>query len=337
MSRRRVLSQKAPVVIPPASDIALYDKTTGKEIVIRGLSYNATDYPVDRFVPVGVVVIPKEHSLVLYPESHECYGKDIIMSLKYMRCDTPDTGGASQQIYWGYWVYDFTIPNCPKAAVVANSEAEEESTESVIWPSGEFGEYCYLPSTKFHGPESKAAPKTYYNSTSNLCPSPYLWKNGKWGSNPAFYNCPATCAQTDRDGKGNTEVILAQATGQADWKTANSITDSCDSGCYPAACCCWRYHLDGIDNQGDWYFPAFGELCYIMPFFNEHNNAMTRINNVFGSASVVLDTGGHHWSSSECNPDSHDQVWFVGADSGKVSNSIKDSGGYVRAFRPVHG
>ena len=179
--------------MPPASNIALYDKTTGKEIVIRGLSYNATDYPVDRFVPVGVVVIPKEHSRVLYPESHECYGKDIIMSLKYMNDYTPDTGGEGHwgnALYWGSADTDLTLPNYSKSAVVANSEAEEESTESDY-------EYVILPSTTFGSVESKAAPKTYYRSMEDVlspyCPSPYLWKDGKWGPNPAFYNCPAAC------------------------------------------------------------------------------------------------------------------------------------------------
>ena len=119
MSRRRVLSKMTPVVIPPASDIALYDKTTGKEMVIQALSYNTNDYPANRYTPIGVVVIPKEHSLVLYPEGHDCYGKDIIMSLKCMRYDTPDTGGADQRMHWGNPNTDLTLPNYSKFAVVA--------------------------------------------------------------------------------------------------------------------------------------------------------------------------------------------------------------------------
>ena len=331
MSRRRVLSKKTPVAMPPASNIALYDKTTGKEIVVRGLSYNATDYPVDRFVPVGVVVIPKEHSRVLYPEGHDCYGKDVIMSLKYMRYDTPDTGGEEQSMFWGDPDTDLTIPNYSKIAVVANSEAVEESTEDTHMSVA-------LPSTLFHGPESKAAPKTYYESFDEgyvpCCPSPYLWKDGKWGSNPAFYNCPATCVQTDRDGKGNTEVILAQATGQSDWRTASTISNGASTGYYPAACCCWRYHVDGVDNQGDWYLPAFGELCYIMPFFNEYNIAMDRINSVIPSSAVSLVPSMEHGSSSEYNIF---HVWRVGTGSGICNYNNKDYGMGIRAFRPVRG
>lgn len=40
-----------------------------------------------------------------------------------------------------------------------------------------------------------------------------------------------------------------------------AIIDSSNSGYFPAACCCWRYHTLGT-NQGDWYLPALGELGY---------------------------------------------------------------------------
>ena len=484
MSRRRVLAKLTPPVIPPASDIVLFDNQENKEIVISGLQYDLANYPKDRFTPIGVVVIPKDHAKVLYPEGHACYNKPVMMSLKYMRYDTPDEGGAAQAIYWGDYNKDLSLQNYQKSAVVANSEADETSTESS-------NIYSYIPSTKLgSGTESKAAPKTRYNS-SPYCPSPFLFKDGIWGPNSAYYNCPATCVQHDRDGKGNTAVIL-EAVSVEHWETnmgtpaiqehqesvqttegfnivwttqsgtwyesalsgaydgkkftckspgangttvirctvsgkagkvvftcksdgenyydylyigkldtectTNSfkenmkgmqgqiksyvfdipdenehyiefcynkdgsgdngadnaevyvtnqsvevvvpaqaavppITNSYSAGNYPAACCCWRFHTVA-DNQGDWYLPAGGELGYIMPFFTQHNNAISRINQVYGESSfaVALESSYYHWSSSEY---SSSAAYNVGTDDGRVDYYSKHLGRYVRAFRPV--
>lgn len=466
----------------PESDIALYDNITKQEIVINNLDYNATDYPTNRYTPIGIVVIPKEHSLVLYPEGHECHGKPVMMSLKYMRYDTPDTGGDKQTMYWGGYGTDLTLQNYTKSAVVANETAEEVSTESSSFNS-------YLPSTNFSGTESKAAPKTKYHSNyTPYCPSPFLWKN-KWIPNPAYYNCPETCVQRDRDGKGNTQVILDAVT-VADWKTSmgqpavpeqtenvqttegltvvwatqsgtwdeSELTDAYDgkkfacqspgssgstvirctvsgkagklvftcktagessydyltigeldksctrttfqesmkgmsgqtkvyifdipdenehyiefcyskdgsgdtapdnaevyiahsgevvtvpaqaattpivndysAGNYPAACCCWRFHTVA-DKQGDWYLPAAGELGYIMPFYVQHQNAVTRINNVYGSGFAVALLTDYHWSSSEY---SGYYAYRVYTYNGTVYNTTKSYSYCVRAFRPV--
>lgn len=200
-----------PPVIPPASDIVLFDNQENKEIVISGLQYDLANYPKDRFTPIGVVVIPKDHAKVIYPEGHACYNKPVMMSLKYMRYDTPDEGGAAQEMCWGGYGTDLSLPNYQKSAIVANLEAEETSTESR-------DDCSYLPSTKFSETESKAAPKTKYVVSALYCPSPFLFKDGVWGPNPAYYNCPTTCVQHDRDGKGNTAVILESVSVEG-WKT----------------------------------------------------------------------------------------------------------------------
>lgn len=330
MPRRRVLAKLTPIAMPPASDIVLFDNQENKEVVIPGLSYNLANYPKDRFTPIGVVVIPKDHSKVIYPEGHACYNKPVMMSLKYMDYDKPDEGGALQSICWGGLNADLSLQNYKKSAVVANSEAEETSTESS-------DSYSYIPSTNFSKsyPESKSAPKTYYytNDVNPPCPSPFLFKDGIWGPNPAYYNCPVTCVQRDRDGKGNTTVIL-EAVSVTDWKTASAIANSYSTGNYPAACCCWRFHTIA-DNQGDWYLPAAGELGYIMPFFNQHNNAISRINQVYRGSSFAtpLYSNVYHWSSSEYG---RDNAYCVATGSGTLkTDGYKNYGYSVRAFRPV--
>ena len=325
MLRRRTLVKEKVEAVIPESDIVLYDSQLNKEIVICNLDYNLTDYPKDRFTPIGVVVIPQDHAKVIYPERHYCYNKPVMMSLKYMRYDTPDVGGTSQNIYWGYSSKDLPLQNYSKSAVVANLEAEETSTESSDKSS-------YLPSMNFSMTESKAAPKTKYPNFTPYCPSPFLFKDGIWVPNPAYYNCPKTCMQHDRDGKGNTEVILTAVT-VPNWKTADAIPNSYSIGNYPAACCCWRFHTVA-DKQGKWYLPAGGELGYIMPFFTKHNNAISRINQVYGESSfaVTLSDFDTIWLSSEC---SNSTACVMGTFSGYTNAYSKDNRYYVRAFRPV--
>lgn len=324
MLRRRTLVKEEVEAVIPESDIVLYDSQLNKEIVICNLDYNLTDYPKDRFTPIGVVVIPQDHAKLLYSYKHSCYNKPVMMSLKYMRYDMPDTGGGVQELYFGNSETDLTLYKRTKVAIVKNLTAEEKPTAN--------SNYGYIPSTRFDGDkESKAAPKTKYKS-STFCPSPFLFKNGVWGPNPAYYNCLASCAQRDREGKSNTETILKFVTVE-NWKTSDTIPYSTSAGNYPAACCCWRFHTVA-DRQGDWYLPAAGELCYIMPFFIQHNNAIRHINQVYGENFFEIDTNSirPYSTSSEY---SNNMVWCVSPDTGEIESRSKSVWCLVRAFRPV--
>ena len=44
--------------IIPETDIALYDNVQNKEITVPTSKFNITDYPANRYTPVGIVVIP---------------------------------------------------------------------------------------------------------------------------------------------------------------------------------------------------------------------------------------------------------------------------------------
>lgn len=66
-------------------------------------------------------------------------------------------------------------------------------------------------------------------------------------------------AISDMNGKANTEVVLAYATAQTNWKTDSTIVNSAATGYYPLFECSWRYHTSGT-VQGDWYIPSCGQL-----------------------------------------------------------------------------
>lgn len=95
-TRRRLLMSQA-VQSPPvttdnyvAGDIAFYDSTDDKIVLVHNEDINTDTYPTDRYTPIGVVVIPN---------SHDVYGDGScgVMSLKAMSCDTPAIGSASEQ------------------------------------------------------------------------------------------------------------------------------------------------------------------------------------------------------------------------------------------------
>ena len=79
-------------------DYAFYDKTADKIIIIDQTKWSVDKYPSSKYTPIGVVVVPG---------SHNVYGDGScgVMSLKPMNCDTPSTGGTSEQyIYIGEYM-----------------------------------------------------------------------------------------------------------------------------------------------------------------------------------------------------------------------------------------
>lgn len=321
----------------PETDIALYDNVENYEITVPTSKYNATDYPTSRYTPTGIVVIPADHSRVLYSQNHECYGKPIIMSLKNMSCQSPDTGG-NDSVYYGHFGQSISaISDYTKSSTIQNNSTLQES---ILESSGS---YSILPSDNSIGVRSKSVRKLYY-ADSPYCPSPYLFKNGNLQPNPEFYDLsliPETCVQRDRDGKANTQALINRVSPSDSWKTDETITNNWEisyrNGKYyrycPAACCCWRYHIEGIDNQGDWYLPALGELCYIIPFITRHNEALNKINTVIGSSVAISLTNSYYHSSSESGTDNNWVIYRV--DNKILTTSKKNYSVMARAFRPL--
>ena len=298
-----------------AGDVLLWDKINQKKLFTS--SDNLSSYPAESYTPIGVVVVPA---------SHNVYGDGScgVMSLKEMNYSTPDTGSTLYQyMYWGQYSRDLNLSNL--------TQAPTGNTEDGI-PTGQTAE-PRLPSDKFSTTQCLHDTDAYYYG-SPYAPSPYLTDGSR---NPGYYQTTSPSSSNnclaDFDGKGNSKILWDNATSQNDWKTASTITNNSNSGYSPAACCCWRYHTDGT-QQGDWYLPACGELGYIMPPFNKINEAITKMQNAYGSSfGVQLGTYGGYWSSSEY---SGNYARYVSTSYGTVYYYGKNNYNYcVRAFLKV--
>ena len=311
-----------------AADICLYDKSIRKLIIVPGSDFSAPAYPSSGYSPVGVVVVPGTHNV--YGD-----GSCGVMSIKAMNCATPDTGSISYQgIYWGDNTFD--ISSLTNYNVVAGIGHVNDTMHDTIYTTTSGG---YLPSNSsyFTGEVCPHDTDLKYGenlSTVNNCyiPSPYLTDDTR---NPMYYqtSSPSSTsnAMSDFDGKNNTKIITDLATGQSDWKTASSITNSSDANYYPAACCCWRYHTDGT-KQGQWYLPACGELGYIMPKFKQIQTSINALISAYGNSVGVQLESYPYWSSSE---NYYSNVNIINLGYGYVSNAYKSSAYYVRAWLRV--
>lgn len=312
-----------------AGDVCFYDSLKDKIRLAKIDNVNITDYPASRFTPIGVVVIPG---------SHDVYGTGQcgVMSLVEMSCDTPDTGTSNQQnIYWGQHGIDInTLTNLNVVAHCGNTDAAGNSV------TGTTSHGC-LPSDDYLNETSRGIcpndtnAKYYYNSSSYYAlPSPYLTDGSR---NPSYYqtSSPSSTSNclSDFDGIGNTTILINLATGQSDWKTASTITNSYNSGYLPAACCCWRFHTGGT-KQGDWYLPACGELGYMVARLKALMGAILKITTIYGS-SYGMFIGGNYWSSSEYNKYNARSVLIFNSMVNYDNKKGNNESFYVRAFLRV--
>lgn len=274
-----------------AGDYCLYDKQANKLVIVQNDKLNVDDFPLTDYTPVGVVVIPG---------SHDVYGDGScgVMSIKYMNCSTPTTGGTSEQsMYWGVYGTDITtLSNLDHFPYVGTGSSVGDASSTVIGQ----GDDTFLPSDRFSAVQCPHDTDAYYNSNQSSyhqAPSPYLTDGTR---NPAYYqtSSPSTTsnALADFDGVGNTKKIIAQR-GTKDYSnwlpTYNKQAD------YSAASCCDMFYTDGT-KQGDWYLPACGELGYIIPPFNKINQSIAALKSAYGdSVGVQLGSRDHYWSSSE--------------------------------------
>ena len=315
---------------PDIADIALYDNTTDSIITIHGYDYNATSYPKNRYTPIGIVIVPK---------SHDDNGKTHIMSLNYMRYDTPKTGGDYQNMDWGLYTDTIEGLELKRYAPYINQESTTEfgDTQTINGWCDVTLSNDYFPSDSFTAltnPFTKN--QGYYNSTNHYyIPSPYD-KNMK--KNPIFFTENPTSGQPscllNMDGKGETAKILAQLAtniGNEDWKQGETITNESDSTSAPAAQCCWMYSTVGT-NQGDWYLPTIGELAYVCARQKEINASITQINSVLGNTDAKTLSTSYIWSSS--SPNTHFALVLTFGD-GVLSHYYRGGNTYVRSFALV--
>lgn len=239
-----------------------------------------------------------------------------------MNCSTPDIGSSEYQgMHWGPDGIDRSLPNYD---VVNYLGSNGNLNNGVV--QGVTADYTYLPSDKFSTVTGLDGYSNYkYNNSNKYAPSPF---NADGSRNEAYYTTAFSTANalSDFDGVGNTKVLTDLATSQRDWKTASVITNTRETGYYPAACCCWRFHTAGTE-QGQWYLPACGEFGYVINRISAINTTINKVKSVYSSVVGVAELTNFYWSSSEY---STNHARCLASDG--VYDRGKNYGNYVRAF-----
>lgn len=296
------LTNDLPYMNEDFGKVLLSDGTSKVFVNINEL--NSTNYPIDSWDAIGIVVIPSSHNV------YNMRGKPGIMSLKYARYDNPDNGGNYQYMVWGEYGLDFVSLCNFKAVNIVNNDG--------IFLKGDTR--GYLPSDKFSGTLSPDGKSKWKNTP--CCPSPY----NPDGTRNLLY-CSEGCIENalgDFNGYRNTKRVLDSMKDKTSWKTGN-ITN--EQSKYPAFTCSWRYKTKGT-NSGDWYLPACGELGYVCNRQSEINTIITKINSWKSGSAVTLESWSH-WSSSGCDSNNARYVYFG---NGYVNCFYKNCNLSVRPF-----
>lgn len=210
------------------------------------------------------------------------------MSLKYMNCNTPETGSLSAySMSWG------------------NNETDITTIDNI--------------QTTYNGGSNNGYfTVDYYNSSSQANKIPSMFnENNEW--NISVLGAANQYAVTDIDGKNKTNKILATATSQPTWMTDTSIIDESDAGYTPAACCCARYHTIGTE-VGDWYLGASGEMSMILVQKTAINAKLAQIAAVYSTDSISSLANSNYWSSTEYNDSGAFRFNFA---NGNIGNYLK--------------
>ena len=348
------VTYKSSAIADIAGIIVCSNGTTRKYLTAS--DYLSTGAP-SGFVPIGVVVIPK---------SHTADGKGRMISLDFMSVADPDNGTSvydfntastdDVNIYWGDGNVDTDIPNLPLPAIGVSNDIANLPSQQTLVETVDFGLIAENISVVADGSETGVTTEMKYvygknlydtetqwgyltgggtdNPNAPLIPSPYL-SNGS--INPIFRSEGTVGAALS--GREYTDILLNLSTAQADWKTAETITNSYSSNYYPAACTTWRYSTVGT-SQGDWYLPSIGELLYVPARAKQIQEALDAIGNVLkfnGEESMVGASFRDMsffcaWSSSEF---SGSYARYLGTVDGVADYGAKDLGSPVVAFAPA--
>ena len=323
--RRPLLNHKdAPTPVPGVDnsqygDICVYDTNKSSLAIIKEAEWSASAYPIATYVPVGIVVVPASHG-------HYENGKCAIMSLNHMNCNTPQTGGSDQNMYWGDRSTDIdTLPNLDEVPYVGSNG---NVGDTIIGVTGD----AFLPSdysgfTKVANPYDNGT--NYYSNDSNkYIPSPYM-NDGTFNPNYSLTDSPSSTSNclSDFDGYNNTKKIL-EVRGSKDYSTWKPTYNN--EAAYPAASCCDMYSTVGIP-QGSWYLPACGELGYVCVRRQALDSSINKLIQGGVSSANVFESDSY-WSSSEY---SSAYARIVGLNSGYVTYNIKNYINSVRAFALV--
>lgn len=259
--------------------------------------------------PIGIVVVPGSHT----PD-----GTARIMSLLDCRLNSPYPTTSHDKIKWGY---DYNFPSLRNYDVVPKLGGITVSNDSSAGTKWSYGDMTTLDSTS----------GLYYRSTAtSKVPSVYLSEGDK---NPdCFIGVNNRNVMNDFDGKGNTSIIISNATSDLYWMTG-SITNSSNSGYFPAACACYRTVISGT-QQRDWYLPSAPELVYVIYYLKLFNSILSKLKTLNSGSAVEIDTSGY-WSSSEAG--TYEGKYYIDFGNGSFRGVSTSSSLYVRPFLAVWG
>lgn len=289
----RIISPFVKSIDATAGDIVVYDTKQEKNKIVSKDRFSMISH--ENFVPIGIVVIPG---------SHDVYGDRScgIMSLKEMSYSNPENGlDLLEPMYWGPQV-DLTLYDYTKVPVYATDGSLTTNNFGYLSKDGN------------------------YNYTSLHIPDPYLPDGSR---NPDYYITSGITnavynALSDFSGKSNTSVILNKR-GTKDY-TSWTLTNTTAN--YPAASACDMFYTIGT-SQKDWYLPACGELGYAMAKWTDIQDAVNKINEVYGdNTAVQLEEENGYWTSTE---NATKNTRYVHMSNG-VGYSNKDTNYSVRAF-----
>jgi len=215
------------------------------------------------------------------------------MALKNMDYTTPDTGDVSQY---------------PKSVKFGNYNVLIEDVEDITM----MYENCT---------DETVYPYTDYQTNTVNMPN-VIDSNGDW--NISELGTVNMYALTDIDGKSKTYKYINLATAQSDWKTDETITNNSESGYFPAACVCWRYHTKGT-YQGSWYLPALGEIMMVVQYKTQINTILNQIHTLYpNDCMYYLNTSGGVLTSTEKNKTG---VYRINLSSCDITATLKSYNG----------
>lgn len=307
-----------------AGDVCMYGISEGKLIIVN--DYDVSKYPIDKYPPIGVVVVPGSHG-------HYENGKCAIASLVIMDCNTPQQGSTeyntSSAMCWGNPNLDvLSTRNFGKIAYVGS---EGNVGANVIGLSGN-NVSCLAVQERFGFVKNPYDTKTTYGGDDvgeYYAPSPYN-NDGTFNSEFSRITSPSSTANclSDLDGYNNTKKII-NTRGSKDyssWKpTYNNVSD------YPAASCCDMYFTQGT-KQGDWYLPSVGELAYYCARYTDIESKLSKLK-LSGVQVCEPNIYTGIWISTEVNKNNAWMVYMMYCNIYKNMSKTKEY--YSRAFLQV--
>ena len=301
-----------------AGDVCCYSVSDSRFYFISYSVYSADDYPLDGFVPVGVVVVPP---------SHTSDSTARVMSLRYMSCSTPVEGSSSLEVmYWGTRGVDTSLVNQTQYPQVSSSYAGTVTAKSTSTSNGAGGDNLFGHQGSSYGGMAISggggSPLYYYfESYSSHIRGPQPYMEDGVSLNPVYNSY----CLSDMSGRVNSDSLLSTR-GVRDY--SSWVVNPFTGADYPAVSCCDMYAPFGT-SQGDWYLPSVGELCYVFAHLSRINQSLLNC----GGVPLFVGSDNFLMSSTEA---SSLTVWRINCNDGALYASSKESTLFgCRAFMQV--